>query len=43
MSDFDDPPKTVVGAGDALTADTVASLYDGLPGVVDRVPIAVAE
>ena len=43
VRDFNDPPKTVVGAGDALTADTVASLYDGLPGVVHRVPIAVAE
>ena len=29
--------------GDPRTADTVASLYDGLPGVVHRVPIAVAE
>ena len=43
VRDFYDPPKTVVGAGDALTADTVASLYEGLPGVVYRVPIAVAE
>ena len=43
VRDFNDPPKTVVGAGDALTADTVASLYDGLPGVVHRVPVAVAE
>ena len=43
VRDFNDPPKTVVGAGDPLTADTVASLYDGLPGVVHRVPIAVAE
>ena len=34
VRDFNDPPKTVVGAGDPLTADTVASLYDGLPGVV---------
>src|SRR6476659_7961539 len=43
VRDFNDPPKTVVGADDPLTADTVASLYDGLPGVVHRVPIAVAE
>src|SRR3977135_4529426 len=40
---FHDPPKTVIGSGDPLTADAVASLYDGLPGVVHRVPIAVAE
>jgi GDP-mannose 6-dehydrogenase len=43
VRDFHDPPKTVVGSSDARTADTVASLYDGLPGVVHRVPIAVAE
>jgi GDP-mannose 6-dehydrogenase len=43
VRDFNDPPKTVVGAGDPLTAATVASLYGGLPGVVHRVPIAVAE
>jgi GDP-mannose 6-dehydrogenase len=43
VRDFTDPPKTVVGTLDPVTADTVASLYDGLPGVVHRVPIAVAE
>ncbi len=43
VRDFNDPPKTVVGAADPVTADAVASLYDGLPGVVHRVPIAVAE
>ena len=32
VRDFYDPPKTVVGAGDALSGDTVAALYDGLPG-----------
>jgi GDP-mannose 6-dehydrogenase len=43
VRDFNDPPKTVVGTLDPVTADTVASLYDGLPGVVHRVPISVAE
>ena len=32
VRDFNDPPKTVVGTGDPLTADTVASLYDGPAG-----------
>ena len=43
IKDFFDPPKTVIGETDALTGDAVASLYEGLPGEVFRVPIPVAE
>jgi GDP-mannose 6-dehydrogenase len=43
VRDFFDPPKTVIGALDQTSADLVAKLYDGLPGEVSRVPIAVAE
>ncbi len=43
VRDFFDPPKTVIGVLDASSADLVAKLYDGLPGEVSRVPIAVAE
>ena len=41
--DFHNPPKTVIGALDDLSGDTVASLYEGMPGPVFRVPIRVAE
>lgn len=43
VSDFLDPPKTVIGEFDAASGDAVAALYDGLPGEVFRVPIPVAE
>jgi GDP-mannose 6-dehydrogenase len=41
--DFYDPPKTVIGQVDDASGDIVASLYEGLPGPVFRVPLAVAE
>ncbi len=43
VRDFFEPPKTVIGELDARSGDMVASLYDGLPGEVFRVPIPVAE
>ena len=43
VKDFFDPPKTVIGELDPTSADQVAALYEGLPGEVFRVPIAVAE
>jgi GDP-mannose 6-dehydrogenase len=43
IKDFDDPPFTVIGAGDERTAKTVASLYAGLNAPVRVVPLAVAE
>jgi GDP-mannose 6-dehydrogenase len=43
VSDFFNPPKTVIGSIDPQSAAAVASLYDGLPGPVHRVPIGVAE
>jgi GDP-mannose 6-dehydrogenase len=43
VRDFFEPPKTVIGVLDPTSADLVAALYDGLPGEVFRVPIAVAE
>jgi GDP-mannose 6-dehydrogenase len=43
VRDFFEPPKTVIGVLDPASADLVAALYDGLPGEVFRVPIAVAE
>src|SRR5689334_8306649 len=43
VRDFFDPPKTVIGVLDPASADLVEKLYDGLPGEVSRVPIAVAE
>jgi GDP-mannose 6-dehydrogenase len=43
VRDFHDPPKTVIGAHEASSADAVAALYEGLPGDVFRVPIRVAE
>ncbi len=43
VSDFLDPPKTVVGQSDERSGDVVMSLYDGLPGPRFRVPIAIGE
>ncbi|MDQ3150891.1 MAG: nucleotide sugar dehydrogenase [Actinomycetota bacterium] len=43
VSDFHDPPKTVVGEFDADSGDRVVALYEGLPGPVFRVPVRVAE
>ena len=43
IKDFDDPPFTVIGAGDERTASTVGSLYEGLTAPVRVVPLAVAE
>jgi GDP-mannose 6-dehydrogenase len=41
--DFFDPPKTVIGQIDDRSGETVAALYEGLPGPVYRVPLRVAE
>lgn len=43
VRDFYDPPKTVIGELDPESGDTVAALYDGLPGEVFRVQIPTAE
>jgi GDP-mannose 6-dehydrogenase len=43
ITDFFDPPKTVVGELDAASGDVLAALYDGMPGPLHRVPLAVAE
>lgn len=43
VRDFFDPPKTVIGQLDDESGETVAELYDGLPGPVYRVPLSVAE
>jgi GDP-mannose 6-dehydrogenase len=43
VRDFFEPPKTVIGESDPSSGDLVAALYEGLPGEVFRVPIAVAE
>ena len=43
VRDFFDPPKTVIGQFDEASGDAVADLYEGLPGPVYRVPLAVAE
>lgn len=43
VKDFNDPPKTVIGQIDDKSGEVVASLYEGLPGPVHRVPIKVAE
>ena len=43
VRDFFDPPKTVIGESDKVAGDAVAALYEGLPGEVFRVPLAVAE
>ncbi|MDJ1131455.1 nucleotide sugar dehydrogenase [Streptomyces iconiensis] len=43
VRDFFDPPKTVIGTLDPVSAEAVAALYDGLPGEVFRVPVPTAE
>ncbi|MDP9863401.1 MULTISPECIES: nucleotide sugar dehydrogenase [Streptosporangium] len=43
VRDFFEPPKTVIGEFDTASGDAVAALYEGLPGEVFRVPMAVAE
>ncbi|MBX6382560.1 MAG: nucleotide sugar dehydrogenase [Microbispora sp.] len=43
VRDFFEPPKTVIGQLDEASGDVVAALYEGLPGEVFRVPVAVAE
>ncbi|MBB4939079.1 GDP-mannose 6-dehydrogenase [Streptosporangium album] len=43
VRDFFEPPKTVIGEFDIASGDAVAALYDGIPGEVFRVPVAVAE
>ena len=43
LSDFYDPPKTVVGELDAKSGEVLAGIYEGLPGPLHRVPLAVAE
>lgn len=41
--DYDNPPKTVVGARDRETAETVLALYENLPGPKIATEIEVAE
>lgn len=43
VTDFFAPPKTVIGEFDDASGDPVANLYDGIPGEVFQVPLAVAE
>ncbi|WP_445259065.1 nucleotide sugar dehydrogenase [Nocardioides aurantiacus] len=43
VSDFFDPPKTVVGQSDERAGGDVISLYEGLPGPRFQVGIGVAE
>lgn len=43
VSDFHNPPKTVVGQSDERSGSAVMSLYEGLGGPRFRVPISVAE
>jgi GDP-mannose 6-dehydrogenase len=43
VADFYDPPKTVIGELDQVTADRVASLYADLPGPVFRTQLETAE
>jgi GDP-mannose 6-dehydrogenase len=43
LSDFFDPPKTVIGELDRASGDLVADLYREVPGPVFRVPLRVAE
>jgi GDP-mannose 6-dehydrogenase len=43
IEDFHHPPKTVIGELDARSGESLAELYAGLPGVVRRVPLRVAE
>ncbi len=43
VSDFSNPPKTVVGADDAAAAEKVLSLYEGIDAPVFRTSIEAAE
>ena len=43
ITDFFEPPKTVIGAIDDRSANLVASLYDGLPARIVRTSIEVGE
>jgi GDP-mannose 6-dehydrogenase len=43
IADFFEPPKTVVGAADARSADMLASLYDGIGGPKVTTSIEAAE
>jgi GDP-mannose 6-dehydrogenase len=43
LADFHRPPKTVIGEADLPSGETVATIYEGTPGLMFRVPIAVAE
>ena len=43
LADFESPPKTVIGARSDRSHDTVSKMYEGIPGPVFHVPIAVAE
>jgi GDP-mannose 6-dehydrogenase len=43
LADFEEPPKTVIGARDDRSHDAVSQLYSDLPAPIFRVPIAVAE
>jgi GDP-mannose 6-dehydrogenase len=43
VADFNSPAKTVIGAFDDATAETVASLYRDLPGPMITTDVAVAE
>jgi GDP-mannose 6-dehydrogenase len=43
VEDFRCPPKTVVGADDAHTADLVASIYDGIEAPTIKTSIEVGE
>ncbi len=41
--DFNNPPKTVVGASDPWAADKVLLIYDGIPGAKIKTAIETAE
>jgi GDP-mannose 6-dehydrogenase len=43
VTDFRNPPKTVIGEIDARTADLLAELYGNLPAPLFRVPLEIAE
>ncbi len=43
VSDFYNPPKTVIGSLNRSDADAIAALYEGLPGPVIKTSIEVAE
>src|SRR5665213_634576 len=43
VADFRNPDKTVIGSDDNMTIDTVAALYEGLPGTIVRTTPEIAE